>query len=73
LGIPQNVSHGCKSLKKLSAEFLGIKIQEGAHSSVVDARASLALYRIVQDDWENWIKQKSAGRLANATKAEKEV
>lgn len=48
LGMPQSNSHGAKSLKKLSAEFLGIKIQEGAHSSVIDARASMALYRIVE-------------------------
>jgi DNA polymerase III epsilon subunit-like protein len=32
-------------LKILAEEFLGIKIQEGAHSSVEDARATMALYR----------------------------
>lgn len=34
-----------KSLKKLTEEHLNAKIQVGAHSSVVDARAALALYR----------------------------
>mmetsp|Transcript_11698 Transcript_11698/g.17753 ORF Transcript_11698/g.17753 Transcript_11698/m.17753 type:complete len:124 (-) Transcript_11698:150-521(-) len=48
------VNHGAKSLKKLSKEFLGVIIQEGEHSSVVDARASLALYRIAEQEWENF-------------------
>ena len=52
------MSHGAKGLKKLSDEFLGVKIQQGAHSSVIDARASLALYRIVESEWENQVKQK---------------
>lgn len=45
-----------KSLKRLSKDFLDVTIQEGAHSSVIDARASLALYRIVEKDWENLLK-----------------
>ena len=48
-----------KSLKNLSKEFLGKVIQEGSHSSVVDARAALGLYRIVEKEWENHVKQKS--------------
>ena len=56
--VPVNSHNGAKSLKKLSKEFLGIVIQEGAHSSVIDARASLALYRIQEKEWENQIKQK---------------
>ena len=47
------------SLKKLSDRFLGKQIQQGEHSSVVDARAALALYRINEKDWENTLKQKS--------------
>ena len=41
-----------KSLKNLTAEFLNRTIQQGSHSSVVDARASLALYRINEKEWE---------------------
>ena len=41
------------SLKVMSTEMLGIEIQSGSHDSVVDARASLALYRIVEREWEN--------------------
>ena len=41
-------------------------IQDGAHSSVIDARASLALYRIREKEWENYIKQKFANQYSNA-------
>ena len=42
-----------------------MKIQDGAHSSVIDARASLALYRIVEKEWENYAKQKSSSTYQN--------
>ncbi|TQB71683.1 3'-5' exonuclease [Monascus purpureus] len=36
---------GSPRLKMLAEEYLGLKIQEGAHSSVEDARATMLLYR----------------------------
>ena len=39
--------------------MVGKTIQEGSHSSVIDAKAALALYRINEKDWENHVKQKS--------------
>ncbi|KAL1965016.1 hypothetical protein VTN77DRAFT_6216 [Rasamsonia byssochlamydoides] len=36
---------GSPRLKVLAAELLGLKIQEGAHSSVEDARATMLLFR----------------------------
>lgn len=39
-------------LKKLSEMELGIAIQSGAHSSVTDARATMALYRLHKVEWE---------------------
>lgn len=36
---------GSPRLKSLAAEYLGINIQEGSHSSVEDARATMLLYR----------------------------
>lgn len=47
-----------RSLKKLTADFLGREIQQGQHNSVIDARASIALYRINEKDWENYAKQR---------------
>lgn len=39
-------------LKKLALIELGVEIQSGRHSSVVDARATMALYRLHKDEWE---------------------
>lgn len=39
-------------LKKLTQLELGIQIQSGAHSSVTDARATMALYRLHKVEWE---------------------
>ena len=35
-----------RKLKDLAAEFLNAEIQTGHHSSIIDARAALALYRM---------------------------
>ena len=37
-----------RKLKELADEFLNAKIQEGHHSSIIDARVALALYRTFQ-------------------------
>ncbi|KAK2958032.1 putative RNA exonuclease 4 [Blattamonas nauphoetae] len=43
------------SLKALARRCLGIDIQEGEHSSIIDAQAAMALYRLVEDVWEERI------------------
>ncbi|KAE8389190.1 Nop53-domain-containing protein [Aspergillus alliaceus] len=43
---------GSPRLKMLAAEFLGLDIQGGAHSSVEDARATMLLYRRDKDEFE---------------------
>lgn len=45
-------------LKYLTEKLLGVEIQVGAHSSVEDARATMALYRLEKDEFENEIRQK---------------
>lgn len=45
-------------LKWLADKLLGVEIQTGAHSSVEDARATMALYRLDKDDFEQEIRQK---------------
>ena len=42
----QHPNGGKRKLKDLAAEFLNGTIQQGHHSSVTDARAALALYRL---------------------------
>ena len=37
-----------RKLKELADEFLNAKIQQGHHSSIIDARVALALYRTFQ-------------------------
>ena len=55
----QSVHGQAQSLKALSESFLGRKIQSGQHCSVTDARAALAVYRISEQEWENYVKQKN--------------
>ncbi|KAI9369522.1 hypothetical protein BJX61DRAFT_536356 [Aspergillus egyptiacus] len=43
---------GSPRLKILASEFLGLKIQDGAHSSVEDAKATMLLYRRDKDEFE---------------------
>ena len=40
------------SLKKLANALLGLEIQKGAHDSVEDARVSMKLYKLVEQEWE---------------------
>ncbi|KDQ12013.1 hypothetical protein BOTBODRAFT_635356 [Botryobasidium botryosum FD-172 SS1] len=39
-------------LKALVEQKLGITIQQGEHSSVIDARAAMAIFRIYRMEWE---------------------
>jgi len=55
-----------RKLKELSEEFLNAKIQEGHHSSIIDARAALALYRMNYEEIE--IKYRCHEALQEVTK-----
>ncbi|MEQ2243562.1 hypothetical protein ILYODFUR_008218 [Ilyodon furcidens] len=47
---------GRPSLKVLCKEVLNIKVQQGEHSSVQDAQATMRLYTLVKKQWEAEIK-----------------
>ena len=40
------------SLPRLAGMLLGQQIQRGEHDSVEDARATMAIYRLVAKEWE---------------------
>ncbi|XP_037939144.1 RNA exonuclease 4 [Teleopsis dalmanni] len=46
------------SLKRLSEEILGLKIQTGEHNSIEDARAAMNIYNRLSQDWEKYIQKR---------------
>ncbi|CAL8082034.1 unnamed protein product [Orchesella dallaii] len=48
-------------LKTLVKKILGVEIQQGEHNSIVDAQATMALYRLCQKDWEDSVRQSNRG------------
>ncbi|KAG9326223.1 hypothetical protein KVV02_001107 [Mortierella alpina] len=61
------------SLKKLALEILGVKIQDGSHSSVEDARITILLYRKHKEAWDSSLALKAKRRTQQATKVQKKV
>eukprot|EP00163_Fabomonas_tropica_P011449 TRINITY_DN2215_c0_g1_i4.p1 TRINITY_DN2215_c0_g1~~TRINITY_DN2215_c0_g1_i4.p1 ORF type:complete len:181 (-),score=43.63 TRINITY_DN2215_c0_g1_i4:67-609(-) len=45
-----------QALRKLARSILGVAIQEGQHSSVIDARATMAIYKKHAKTWEQTLK-----------------
>ncbi|KAM3184936.1 hypothetical protein ACTXT7_007408 [Hymenolepis weldensis] len=43
---------GPVALRYLALELLGREIQTSEHDSVIDARATIEIYRLVEDEWE---------------------
>lgn len=58
------------SLRRLAQEVLGVKIQDGEHDSVEDARVAMLLYRKHKDEWENYL-FRGEGRTFKAQKRSK--
>ncbi|GAA5994043.1 hypothetical protein JCM5350_000057 [Sporobolomyces pararoseus] len=58
------------SLRTLSKLVLGIDIQKGEHSSVMDARATMAIFRSQKTNWEDSLLKKTHPILVtNSTRA----
>ncbi|KAM7370887.1 hypothetical protein PAMP_010397 [Pampus punctatissimus] len=53
------------SLKLLCSEILNVKVQQGEHSSVQDAQATMRLYTLVKKQWEAEIKDSQKNRDSN--------
>lgn len=47
-----------KALRHLAAEYLGVKIQDGEHCPIEDARAAMLLYQRNKKRWEKSIKDR---------------
>lgn len=58
------------SLKRLALDVLGLRIQEGEHDSVDDARVAMLLYQSCKDEWENYL-FRNEGRLYKQQRREK--
>ncbi|KAF5399405.1 Interferon stimulated exonuclease [Paragonimus heterotremus] len=46
-------------LRALTLRLFGVRIQTGEHCSVEDARATMAIYRLVKQNWESGLQPKS--------------
>nr|XP_020495658.1 RNA exonuclease 4 [Labrus bergylta] len=53
----KTVKSGRPSLKLLCREILNVKVQQGEHSSVQDAQATMRLYTLAKKHWEAEIKE----------------
>jgi hypothetical protein len=48
------------ALRYLTNEHLGVVIQDGEHSSTVDAKATMLLFQKFKRQWEQWLLERSA-------------
>ncbi|KAI0237072.1 RNA exonuclease 4 [Lamellibrachia satsuma] len=60
---------GNPSLKKLTEKVLGVKVQEGEHSSVQDAQAAMRLYTYQKKKWEKDIASRFKRKFKKTPKA----
>ncbi|XP_029383798.1 RNA exonuclease 4 [Echeneis naucrates] len=67
----KTVKSGCPSLKVLCREILNVKVQQGEHSSVQDAQATMRLYTLVKKQWEAEIKASKSNKHLDGKKERK--
>ncbi|XP_034564260.1 RNA exonuclease 4 [Notolabrus celidotus] len=61
----KTVKSGRPSLKLLCREILNVKVQQGEHSSVQDAQATMRLYTLAKKQWEAEIKASQKNKDLN--------
>ncbi|XP_051273474.1 RNA exonuclease 4 [Dicentrarchus labrax] len=61
----KTVKSGRPSLKLLCKEILNVNVQQGEHSSVQDAQATMRLYTLVKKQWEAEIKASQKNKDSN--------
>ncbi|XP_041672463.1 RNA exonuclease 4 [Cheilinus undulatus] len=61
----KTVKSGRPSLKLLCKEILNVKVQQGEHSSVQDAQATMRLYTLAKKQWEAEIKANQKNKDSN--------
>ncbi|KAI5827004.1 ribonuclease H-like protein [Schizophyllum commune Tattone D] len=59
------------ALRALVQQELGMAIQAGEHSSVTDARATMAVFRIHRREWEAWAAAQARKRARSESKSNK--
>lgn len=65
------VKSGRPALKVLCREILNVKVQQGEHSSVQDAQATMRLYTMVRKQWEAEIKDSHNNKDSAVKRARK--
>ncbi|XP_068439488.1 RNA exonuclease 4 [Clinocottus analis] len=65
------VKSGRPALKVLCREILNVKVQQGEHSSVQDAQATMRLYTMVRKQWEAEIKDSQNNKDSAVKRARK--
>jgi RNA exonuclease 4 len=68
-----NIPGRTPALKTLAEKLLGVQIQIGAHSSVEDARATMALFRLEKDGFDTEVISRYGHIRVDAAAAEVEV
>ncbi|KAF6734721.1 RNA exonuclease 4 [Oryzias melastigma] len=69
----KTVGSGRPSLKLLCKEILNVKVQQGEHSSVQDAQATMRLYTLVKKQWEAELKASKKNSDSNAKNERKPI
>ncbi|VDM32847.1 unnamed protein product [Hydatigera taeniaeformis] len=60
---------GPPALRHLAYVLLGLRIQRKEHNSIEDAQATMAIYQLVEREWEAELKKKAAKRMLSTKRS----